>query len=308
MSRSLSQTLSRVYFALQSLTGLLWWILVFAVPSVREATLGTLDAGAVAAADLPLFVGAAAVAACGVRSAAVVNALWTVVVAIALAVYATVGGEAGWGVILMGAATIGSLLALSLLLLGRIPTEWIAWGPLAFRPADESRETAVHLAVTAGQIALFWGLFLGVLPWGISVLEQRWGVAVPVPPGVPVAGAVLFFAASVLGLWSAAVMASLGRGTPLPSVMPNHLVIAGPYRWVRNPMALSGVMQAGAVGLMLGSWLVVVYAVGGSVLWNLAIRPLEERDLEARFGDEFRGYRDAVRCWVPRPPRSIDRF
>lgn len=55
-------------------------------------------------------------------------------------------------------------------------------------------------------------------------------------------------------------------------------MIAGPYRFVRNPMALAGVTQAAAVGLMLGSWLVVAYAVIGSSLWNHVVRPGEEAD------------------------------
>ena len=95
-------------------------------------------------------------------------------------------------------------------------------------------------------------------------------------------------------------MSTLGGGTPLPSAMPNHLVIRGPYRFVRNPMAVAGVAQGIGVGLLLSSWLVVVYAVVGSVLWNYAVRPLEESDLEQRFGDEFGRYRASVRCWVPR--------
>ena len=109
-------------------------------------------------------------------------------------------------------------------------------------------------------------------------------------------------AASARGVWSAVVMSTLGNGTPLPAAMPNSLVIAGPYRWVRNPMAISGIVQGVAVGLILSSWLVIVYAVAGSLLWNYAIRPHEEADLEGRFGAEFRRYRDAVRCWLPRVP------
>jgi hypothetical protein len=74
-------------------------------------------------------------------------------------------------------------------------------------------------------------------------------------------------------------MSTLGDGTPLPSAMPNRLVIAGPYRWVRNPMAVSGIVQGAAVGFILQSWLVVAYAVVGSLVWNYAIRPHEESDL-----------------------------
>jgi protein-S-isoprenylcysteine O-methyltransferase Ste14 len=54
-----------------------------------------------------------------------------------------------------------------------------------------------------------------------------------------------------------------------------------------------------AVGLILSSWFVVVYALSGSLLWNYVIRPLEEADLESRFGAPYRRYREEVRCWVP---------
>ncbi|MFP7833412.1 hypothetical protein [Marisediminicola sp. LYQ134] len=43
----------------------------------------------------------------------------------------------------------------------------------------------------------------------------------------------------------------------------------------------------------------MLYAVAGSLVWNYVIRPLEETDLERRFGDDFRRYRERVRCWVP---------
>ncbi|WP_368073083.1 isoprenylcysteine carboxylmethyltransferase family protein [Curtobacterium sp. MCBA15_009] len=115
-------------------------------------------------------------------------------------------------------------------------------------------------------------------------------------------GVVVLLGASALGIAAAAVMSTLGDGTPLPSASANRLVVAGPYRSVRNPMALAGITQGVAVGLLLGSWLVVVYAVAGSVVWNCVVRPLEEADLERRFGDDFRRYAAQVRCWVPRPP------
>ena len=78
--------------------------------------------------------------------------------------------------------------------------------------------------------------------------------------------------------------AEQGAGERLPAAMTNRLVIAGPYRFVRNPMALAGIVQGAAVGLMMSSWLVVAYALAGSLLWNYAVRPLEEADLETRFG------------------------
>lgn len=289
----------RTYFAMQAIAGFSWWTAVFVSPVVREATLGNLDPAAVAVVDIPLFAMASAVAAFGVKSAAVVSTGWTGAVAVALAVYATITTEAGWGVLSMGAATAGSLIALCLVLLGHVPTAWIISGPFAFRPARNRTTAAIHVASTFGQIVLFWGIFLAVIPLALAVLEQRWAVALPFPSFAGPVGGVILALASALGVSSAVVMSTLGDGTPLPSAMPNRLVIAGPYRWIRNPMAVSGIVQGAAIGLLLQSWVVVAYAVVGSMVWNYAVRPHEESDLRERFGEEFQQYRDTVRCWVP---------
>jgi protein-S-isoprenylcysteine O-methyltransferase Ste14 len=296
----------RTYFALQSVGGAAWWLAVAVLPPVRSLTLGTLDPVAVAAFDVPLFVVASALAASGVRWAAVVATGWTVLVLVGLATWATLTGEAGVGVVAMAAAAVGSLLALSLVLLGRVATAWIAVGPFRFRPADPAAPPARHVAGTAAQIVVFWGTLLAVVPVVLALLERRWGIALPVPADVARAstttGAVVLVLASALGITSAVVMSTRGAGTPLPSAMPNRLVVAGPYRVVRNPMAVAGIAQGVAVGLLLSSWTVVVYAVAGALVWNGLIRPVEEADLERRFGDAFRRYRAAVRCWVPVRP------
>ncbi|MGD8166975.1 methyltransferase family protein [Herbiconiux sp. P16] len=290
----------RAYFALQAVAGSAWWIAVFTWPAVREATLGSLDPVAVAVVDILLFVVASAVAALGVRAAAVVAAGWTVLVTISLAVYATITTEAGWGVLVMALAAAGSLAAVCAVVLGRLPTDWAIRGPFAFRTADARRTPAANVVRTFGQIVVFWGLFLLAFPVLIALLERRWAIGLPLP-GLPVPlGAAVLVLASALGIWSAIVMSTLGGGTPLPSATANRLVIAGPYRWVRNPMALAGITQGVAVGLILSSWLVIAYAVAGSLVWNYVVRPHEEADLELRFGADFDRYRSAVRCWLPR--------
>jgi protein-S-isoprenylcysteine O-methyltransferase Ste14 len=299
---------ARWYFGVQAIAGTAWWVAVFTVPLVRVATLGSLDPVIVAVLDVPLFVGASALAAFGLRAAAVVATAWTGTVAVALTGYATVTAEGGWGVLAMIAATCGSTLALCLLLLGRVPTEWILLGPFGFRPAKSRAEASAHVIATAAQIVVFWGLFLVVIPLTIAALEARWGLAVAFPPGLRTLGVIVLVSASALGVWAAAAMSTKGGGTPLPAAMANRLVIAGPYRFVRNPMAMAGIVQGAAVGLILSSWLVVAYAIAGSLVWNWVVRPLEESDLESRFGADYRRYRAAVRCWVPRlrPVAPVD--
>ena len=292
-------TVGRWYFAAQAVGGAGWWLAVLLVPVVREATLGRLDPLPIALADIPLFVVASGVAAFGVRAAAVIAAGWTCLVAVALTAYATVTGEAGWGVLIMAAAAGGSLIALSLMLLGRVPTRWLIVGPFAFRTA-RPRSVGAILAATAVQVIIFWGVFLVVGPLILVALEYRWNVGFGFPEFARPVGVTVLVLASALGVWSAGAMVVGGRGTPLPVAMPSRLVVVGPYRLVRNPMAVAGIVQGVAVGLVFSSWLVVAYAVIGSVIWNLAVRPHEEADLERRFGGDYSSYRDAVRCWIPR--------
>jgi protein-S-isoprenylcysteine O-methyltransferase Ste14 len=160
--------------------------------------------------------------------------------------------------------------------------------------------TARHLAHAALQMVCFWGLFLGVLPAALHAVTVRLGLAPWPYPGLGIAGAALFGIASCLGLWSAWTMAVHGRGTPLPLATARELVIRGPYRRLRNPMALAGIAQGVGVGLWLADPVVVLYALSGAVVWHCVARPPEECDLLARFGVPYAHYRAAVPLWWPR--------
>lgn len=157
-----------------------------------------------------------------------------------------------------------------------------------------------NLLKTWAQTVVFWGVFLFLLPWGVWELESALGFAAWRFAPWEVFGAVLFALGGALGLTSGAVMAVKGRGTPLPTDCARELVIVGPYRFIRNPMAVAGLSQGVAVGLFLGSPMVVLYALAGGPLWHFLVRPWEETDLERRFGEPYRAYRGAVKCWLPR--------
>lgn len=297
---AVSRAVGRAYFGLQAVAGAAWWIAVFTAPAVRLATLGGIDPVLMAAADVPLFVVASALVALGVRWAAWIAVPWTLLVSAAMVVVATATGAAGWGALLMVAAAIGSVLAWLLLRFGRIPADAALVGPLGFGTARRGTAPLRQLVRTLLQMSVFWILFLGVIPLGLALLEWRWGLRTEFPVAVRVLGAAILLLASALGVWAAFAMALRGDGTPLPSAAANRLVLAGPYRLVRNPMALAGIVQAFGVGLCGGSWLVAVYALCGILYWNELVRPFEEDDLARRFGAEFEAYRARVRCWVPR--------
>ncbi len=118
--------------------------------------------------------------------------------------------------------------------------------------------------------------------------------------GFEIFGWMMFFYFSLMGLYSGWIMSWVGRGTPLPIDCPNVLVTNGPYKYLRNPMAVAGIGQGISVGLILGSWMVILYAISGAFLWHFLVRPAEEADLQTRFGKEYMDYKVKVRLWWPR--------
>ena len=174
-----------------------------------------------------------------------------------------------------------------------------AWYLKGFRKAEPAGPVW-NLAKTCMHTMFFWSVFLFILPWQIVRLDVLVGIGTYGFPGqawLPWVGFALF---GSLGLWSGITMAYHGQGTPLPLDFPNRLVLKGPYRFVRNPMAIAGLTQGIFVGLDLGSTLTIVYVVAGGILWNALARPPEEHHLEIEFGDEYREYTRNVGCWIPR--------
>lgn len=160
-------------------------------------------------------------------------------------------------------------------------------------------QTSHAVLWTLGQTVIFWGVFLWVLPLGIVELGRYYGIDRFSHEFQAPASIGLFAVASCLGLWSGVTMATRGNGTPLPTATAPRLVIAGPYRFVRNPMAVAGIIQGLAVGWYLGSYAVFVYSLAGAVLWHIAVRPVEEADLKSRFGDAYGEYQRRVKLWIP---------
>lgn len=157
-----------------------------------------------------------------------------------------------------------------------------------------------NLFKTALHTSFFWSIFLFLIPWSISRLEISLGItpyAIPGPSWWPWIGFGVF---GSFGLSTGAIMAYFGRGTPLPLDYPNRLVLVGPYRYVRNPMAIAGLTQGIFVGLYFGSYLTILYVIAGGIIWNVFARPPEEHHLELEFGQPYRDYKAAVPCWIPR--------
>lgn len=192
--------------------------------------------------------------------------------------------------------TRSGLLPTGLMVLGLCFNLFLCFGERSFRQL-RSRGFKFNLLKTLLQVVCIWFMALVLIP---SVLLNAF------PPAdvewfsyQQAAGLLLLVLASLLGLISAFHMVKHGDGTPLPLDQTSRLVVTGPYQFVRNPMAVAGIGQGIGIAVIYASVPVFIYALVGAVIWHAAIRPMEERDLEARFGADYDEYRRRTRCWIP---------
>jgi protein-S-isoprenylcysteine O-methyltransferase Ste14 len=114
-------------------------------------------------------------------------------------------------------------------------------------------------------------------------------------------GAVLLIGAGTfLMLWCWYEFATRGRGTPMPIDPPRRLVVAGPYRHVRNPMYVAGLLVLVGQALLYGAVSLVWYAAAFALVTHLFVVAYEEPTLGRQFGADYEAYRAAIRRWVPR--------
>lgn len=158
----------------------------------------------------------------------------------------------------------------------------------------------VRVRAWAGTIVFLFlapGIVAGLIPWLITRWRMPWPTGWAWPVAI-VAGIGILL--GVVVLLDAFVRFARADGTPAPPVPTAHLVIVGPYRFVRNPMYVAVLAIILGQALLFGSWWTVVYAAIALTAVLLFVRFYEEPTLEAAYGEEYREYRRNVRGWIPR--------
>ena len=128
------------------------------------------------------------------------------------------------------------------------------------------------------------------------------GVVRPAAGGaVQITGIILGAVGAGVAIWCVLTFALVGKGTPAPFDPPRHLVVQGPYRWVRNPMYLGAGLALGAASLVYQSLGLLAFTVLFFAMTHLFVVGYEEPTLRRTFGEEYRTYCTQVRRWWPTP-------
>ena len=141
------------------------------------------------------------------------------------------------------------------------------------------------------------GLVAGLIPYLIvrNMIEDVLGKPLHV---VQYLAMLIFVAGAIITFDCIRRFAVHGRGTLSPVDPTRKLVVAGLYRFSRNPMYIGVMLILMGEALFLYSYYLWIYVSFVFIAFNLFIIFHEEPRLRRDFGEEYEEYCRKVRRWV----------
>jgi protein-S-isoprenylcysteine O-methyltransferase Ste14 len=168
-------------------------------------------------------------------------------------------------------------------------------------PNGEPRQNAKRLSVwLAVPLALIgWE----VLPWAVSLLAPYYGWIAGLPRLWNLIGLIPVLVGTAGLLWGLALHSAQSPEGIECQLDKSYLLMRGPYAYSRHPMYLSELTLLLGWVIFYGSVAVLVAFLAWLVLFVFFAMPVEERVLEAHFGEAYRAYKARVPRWLGLPRR-----
>ena len=115
-----------------------------------------------------------------------------------------------------------------------------------------------------------------------------------------VIGSVLIIVGIFFLLWTIKVQREIGKGTPMPLMATQKLIIQKPYSYCRNPLAFGLINFYFGISILIGSISSVVAVAIFSVIILLYNKFIEEKELEKRYGNDYTAYKQTTPFLFPR--------
>jgi protein-S-isoprenylcysteine O-methyltransferase Ste14 len=136
----------------------------------------------------------------------------------------------------------------------------------------------------------------GAGPWAISLLAPRYGWAMGYPGPWNLIGLIPVAVGTTGLIWSVALHSAEAPEGLEMALAQSYLLTRGPYALSRHPTYLSILTLLLGWVIFYGSVAVFIAFVAGCVFFTFA-GWLEERALEARFGEAYLAYKNKVPRW-----------
>lgn len=145
-------------------------------------------------------------------------------------------------------------------------------------------------------------IFSFILPFTVLILiprliEKEWNIQTNLYFAF---GLILTITGLSLMIATISSFIRIGKGTLAPWAPTKKLVIAGAYRYVRNPMITGVFTVLLGEAIMFGSISILKWSVLFFLINTAYFILSEEPQLEKRFGEDYRIYKKNVNRWLPR--------
>ena len=160
--------------------------------------------------------------------------------------------------------------------------------------SDQPKKARFLSAWLAYPMALlvWWGL-----PWLVSLLSARFGWVTGRPGLWNLAGLIPVLVGTSGLIWGVAVHAAQSPQGIEWELDKSYLLKHGLHRFSRNPMYLSELVLLLGWVFFYGSLALLIALAAGYAFFNFYIIPIEERILEAHFGEAYHAYKQQVPRW-----------
>ena len=114
----------------------------------------------------------------------------------------------------------------------------------------------------------------------------------------------------ILGLsfmtWTTVFQWKIGEGVPTPNAPTQHLVTTGPYKLCRNPIEFGAIFYYFGIGTIVqGITVGIICFLLGLIIGSVYHKFIEEIELETRFGDEYKQYRNSTPFLIPKLRKKL---
>ena len=101
----------------------------------------------------------------------------------------------------------------------------------------------------------------------------------------------------VMNLWTDSLFKQK-QTTVKPHLMPSFFIVTGPFKISRHPMYIGMLSILLGTAVFLGSLSSFVFPIIFIVIIEKLFIPIEEENLEKKFGNKYSEYKKRVRRWI----------
>lgn len=149
-------------------------------------------------------------------------------------------------------------------------------------------------------------LYFAVIVPAILIILGKLIVAPYIPYSLaPITSSLIGIVSLALGFaiiaWAVVAQYDSENSLPAHNKTPQQLVVTGPYTYCRNPLLLGLVLWYLGLGILFDSLAVGIFCATIKLISGTFYHKcIEEKELELRFGNDYREYKKRVPFLIPR--------